>query len=99
MANAMTDYPFIWYPGGTVVTEGKEIPVGWVPTFAVDPLNTVAVQNFWQAGPFVDAEYSRDYYPWVPVQKAVTRWVQIAGKPGYYQLTGLGASLGAKAHG
>src|SRR5437868_3003596 len=52
-------------PAGTTVTEGKEIPIGWIPTLAVDPLNTVAIQAFWNAGPraLAEAEASREFYP------------------------------------
>jgi hypothetical protein len=80
---------------GTVVTEGSQIPVGWIPTLAVDPQDAVAIQNYWNAGPQDGAEPNRDFYPWVPL-KATTYWVPIAGVQGYWQLTGTGASLGSK---
>ena len=40
-----------WADTGTIVTEGKEIPIGWFPTPAVDPLNSDAVVAFYAAGP------------------------------------------------
>jgi hypothetical protein len=36
---------------GQVVTEGVEIPIGWFPTAAVDPLNALACAAFANAGP------------------------------------------------
>jgi hypothetical protein len=82
-------------PAGTLVTEGVQIPVGWIPTLAVDPQDSVAIQNYWNAGPQDGAEPNRDFYPWVPLP-ATTYWVPVAGTQGYWQLTGTGASLGSK---
>jgi hypothetical protein len=82
-------------PAGTLVTEGVQIPTGWIPTLAVDPQDSVAIQNYWNAGPQDGAEPNRDFYPWVPLA-SMTHWVPVAGLQGYWQLTGAGTSLGAK---
>src|SRR3974390_3150611 len=38
-------------PPDTVVVEGRDVPVGWVPTLAVDPLTPDGVTAFYNAGP------------------------------------------------
>jgi hypothetical protein len=80
---------------GETVTEGIEIPFGWMPTAAVDPLNSQAIQAFWNAGPSPVAgiEYSIDFYPFISSQKPVVYW-QPLGPPGSFILTGPGAALG-----
>jgi hypothetical protein len=35
----------------TIVTEGREIPFGWVPTLECEPLNTQAINAYYNAGP------------------------------------------------
>jgi hypothetical protein len=82
-------------PAGTLVTEGSQIPVGWIPTLACDPQDSTAIQNYWNAGPQSGAEPNRDFYPWVPV-KSTTYWTPVPGTQGYWQLTGAGTSLGSK---
>lgn len=87
-------------PAGTVVTEGLQIPNGWIPTTASEPQNAQAIQNFWNAGPQAqkDAESGRDRF-WsgaalfsqVP---PVIYWNSIGN--GLWQLTGAGAALGPK---
>ena len=81
---------------GTVVTEGQEIPFGWVPTAACDPQGSAAIQAFWNVGPrpISGGEYSRDFYPWVPL-KPVVYW-QFYDDEGGYILTGAGAALGPR---
>jgi hypothetical protein len=94
-------------PAGTVVTEGREIPIGWVPTAAVDPLNAEAIQAYFNAGPqsVSSAEYSRDYYwsqrPWdeLETRQPQVQWKAVPGHPGAYQLTGAGAALGVRSVG
>lgn len=102
----LTDHylPGGFVQAGTTVTEGDgNIPVGWIPSLAVDPLNTLAIQNFWNQGPqgMDDAEITRDFYPlfwqrWTnqPVTAPAVYWKQTAR--GVFQLTGAGASLGVK---
>jgi hypothetical protein len=93
-------------PAGTIVTEGGAIPIGWVPTAAVDPLNAQAIQNYFNAGPqsVAGGEYSRDYYWSQPITKdepgvkpPQVQWRQVSGHAGAYQLTGAGASLGVRS--
>jgi hypothetical protein len=50
---------------GTTITEGIDVPIGWIPTLGVDPLNAPAIQAFWNAGPraLADSEASREFYP------------------------------------
>lgn len=85
---------------GTIVTEGKEIPTGWIPTTASEPQNQIAIQNFWAVGPRAqkDAEPLRDRF-WSGAAlfsqvQPVIYWIQIGN--GLWQLTGAGASLGPK---
>ena len=81
---------------GTVVTEGQNIPLGWIPTAACDPQGSAAIQAFWNVGPrpISGGEYSRDFYPWVPL-KPVVYW-QFYDDEGGYILTGAGAALGPR---
>lgn len=89
------------FPAGTVVTEGNQIPVGWIPSIASEPLNAQAIQNYWNAGPRgkMDAEPSRSIFDSIGayfVQLApVIYWARVPGTT-LFQLTGAGASLGAK---
>jgi hypothetical protein len=87
-------------PAGTVVTEGANIPVGWVPTVACDPQNVSATHQYWKAGsgPVAGAEFSQDYYGSAPlIQRPIVNWGPL-GPLGAYQLTGPGAVLGAKSN-
>jgi len=86
---------------GTIVTEGVQIPFGWIPTVAVDPLNSVAIQKYWNAGPtqLVEGERSRDFYPFATWFKPSVYWSQVPGTNNTFILTGAGASLGAKQSG
>ena len=84
-------------PGGTVVTcgttltEGANIPFGWLPPPTVDPLNTAAVNAFYAEGvQFLAYGFNQSY-----CQIPVTYWKGVPGAPGFYALTGLGAGLGA----
>lgn len=96
---------------GTYVTEGDgNIPIGWTPTLAVEPLNSDAITAFWNTGPrgMNDAECGRDYWPlgWlnrfengdptIPIRAPSVYWAPVAGRPGVWQLTGNGASLGPR---
>lgn len=95
----------VYIPVDTLVTEGKELPIGWIPTPAAEPINTPAIQAYWNAGPFgvSSAQYSLDFFNspfWqFPKVKMKVYWVEVGGQPGYFQLTGAGASLGAKRSG
>jgi hypothetical protein len=83
-------------PAGSVVTDtgaGAQIPVGWTPTPAVDPLDSGAVTQFYNAGPvlsgLVRAQFSTQAVP-----SPTTYWTRQGN--GQYALTGLGASLPAQ---
>jgi hypothetical protein len=91
-----------------VVTEGGAIPVGWIPTVAVDPLNSAAIQAYWNAGPraVASAEYSLTYYssaPLVPDEPGskppAVQWKAVPGTTNAFQLTGAGAALGVRSVG
>jgi hypothetical protein len=85
-----------WADAGTIVTEGFEIPNGWIPTLAVDPLNTDAVNAFYAAGPR-DGGIYEDTNLWpggFPIIKPVTSWyIAVISFAQYWALTGLGANL------
>lgn len=86
---------------GTVITEGVDVPMGWIPSPSVDPQNAQAIQAFWNAGPMgcLDAEKSRSQYSSIGnffvFLAPVIYWTRIPGTT-LFQLTGAGASLGAK---
>jgi hypothetical protein len=89
-------YGFYYRPN-TIITEGREIPFGWVPTLAVDPLNSLAVTAYYNAGPrstdYGDLStytnmYKREFAD-VPVNSPITFWKQVPGTK-MYQLQGLG---------
>jgi hypothetical protein len=88
----------VYHSAGDIVTEGISIPFGWPPTLASEPLNTQAIQQYWNIGPrgMLDAEPQRDFY--VKAFNLVPpsiKWVRVGGTT-LFQLTGAGASLGAK---
>jgi hypothetical protein len=92
-----------WISAGAIITEGVEIPFGWIPSIPVDPQNTDAVNAYYAVGPR-DDQWEGIYYDsrgpnpnfWTGplVIKPTTFWqiVSIAG-PLYWVLTGLGAAL------
>jgi hypothetical protein len=76
---------------GTTLTEGANIPFGWLPPPTVDPLNTAAVNAFHAEGvQFLAYGFNQSY-----CQVPATYWKGVPGAPGFYALTGLGAGLGA----
>jgi hypothetical protein len=86
-----------YYKPNTIITEGKEVPIGWVPTLAVDPLDSLAVAAYYAAGPrnvdYGDLStytnmYKREFAD-VPVNSPITFWKQVPGTR-TYQLMGLG---------
>jgi hypothetical protein len=88
----------VYYAAGSIVKEGFQIPISWVPTLAVDPLNSFAVQNFYNAGP--RSLSNEDLNQWARgnpqgqigfVAPPVTFWQASSGN--LYRLTGLGASF------
>jgi hypothetical protein len=95
-----------FYPAGSVITVGIDVPVDWVPTQAVDPLNQLAIEAYWNNGPINrgGSEPWRDQGPWGPqngrfvgsfVSAPLVYWAPSGGNT--YTLTGAGASLGPKA--
>jgi len=93
----------VYLDAWSTVTEGVEVPTGWVPTLMVDPLNTAAVNAFYAAGPRIG--YLGPNYGWqgtkfysgsrlCALQQPVTYWTK-AG-PGQWKLTGLGTALASK---
>jgi hypothetical protein len=97
-------FPSGYISAGTIVTEGDgNIPIGWVPTLAVDPLNSQAIQAFWQAGPRAanSAQPNVEIAPgwWMrwanqPVAPPTVYWQKVAN--GLFRLTGGGSALGIR---
>jgi hypothetical protein len=71
---------------------GGTLPVNWVPPAAVDPIDTAAVNAFYNAGPQTFSILIRQQWSTAPVSPPVTYWQQISGGK-LWQLTGLGAGL------
>ena len=83
-------------PAGTVVTDtgaGAQIPPGWKPTPACDPLTTDAVTQFYAEGPKPPG-LTRSQFVGVPVEPPRTYWLGTPmGSVTSWQLKGLGAGL------
>lgn len=75
----------VYHNVGDILVEGVDVPLGWVPTLAVDPLNSNAAGAFWNAGPRDAASatsYDLDLWPLGSMQvKPVTYWVQTPPPP------------------
>ena len=82
---------------GTIVIEGSQIPVGWIPTLAVDPLNISAAVAFFKAGPRDGGQYfdlnlfQSENFARTMVTPPATYWVRAGNM---WSLTGLGVGLG-----
>jgi hypothetical protein len=76
---------------------GGTLPVGWVPTGQVDPLDTAAVNAFWAAGPQLTGSI-RTQWSNLAVAPPLTRWVDrvIPNLYREYVLNGLGTGLPMK---
>jgi hypothetical protein len=89
----------IYHENQDVLVEGVDVPIGWKPTLASEPLNASAIQQYWNFGPqgMLDAEDQRDFYPrsYVTLPRPAIKWVRVPGTT-FFQLTGAGASLGPK---
>jgi hypothetical protein len=82
-----------------IVTEGTDVPNGWIPTLAVDPLNSDAVNAYYAAGPRDAAHEANPTFGGAiwgtmrngapPPAPAVTHWELVRGTS-TYKLTGLG---------
>ena len=87
----------VYYEANSIVTEAVEIPANWVPSLAVDPLNTRAVNAFYAAGPRRGGYYEDvNNLPYIqfafntPIAPA-TFWKNTFGNT--WVLTGLGSNL------
>jgi hypothetical protein len=84
-----------WIPPGTIVTEGVEVPLPFLPNGACEPLDADATNKFWAAGPF---QLAIDPFVAAPA----TYFAPVAGTASpnrIYQLLGLGLALPAKLGG
>lgn len=79
-----------FYDQDTIVTEGFELPINWVPSLAVDPLNSPAVDAFYAAGP--RSVRLPDEFAWQRrvMTAPITYW--LLTPPNKYTLTGLGVA-------
>jgi hypothetical protein len=84
-----------------IVTEGVNVPNGWVPTLACDPLNSAAVSAYYAAGPRSTAYEANPTFggaiwgTWknggFPPAPPATSWVRAGTN--LWKLNGLGANL------
>jgi hypothetical protein len=91
-----------YYPAGTTASTadvvGGSLPVNWVPSGAVDPLDAPALTAFFNAGPQVPLNPIRTQFTGIDVIPATTAWKPVPGTATptrSYKLTGLGAGLPA----
>jgi len=89
----------VYHTAGDIINEGIDVPFGWPPTLASEPLNDQAIRSYWNIGPrgMFDAEPQRDFYvqPFNLVPPVV-KWARTAPGSPLYVLTGAGAYLGAR---
>jgi hypothetical protein len=88
------------YPAGTTASTadviGGSLPVGWVPSGAVDPLDAPALAAFFNAGPQQPLNPIRTQFTGINVVPAITALAPVPGTSNptrTYRLTGLGAAL------
>jgi hypothetical protein len=99
----------VYYEANTIVTAGKEVPLGWPPTSACDPLNQEGINALWALGPremiaanapAAAGDYGiRSRWTDVPVTPAAVRWVPAHSGPNpnnEFVLTGPGSTLGKR---
>jgi hypothetical protein len=89
-----------YYPAGTTASTadviGGSLPVGWVPSGAVDPIDAPALAAFFNAGPQGPLNPVRTQFTGIDVVPPITAWKPVAGTATptrTYRLTGLGAAL------
>jgi hypothetical protein len=70
------------------------MPPDWIPGPYVEPLDDEAVQAFFKAGPQLMGLQRQRWFG-VPMPVPVTYWKPADRQREYWQLTGLGAHLGA----
>jgi hypothetical protein len=89
-----------YFEADSIVVEGVDLPLGWIPSLSVDPLDADAAQKFWNQvpGPMLsDSEFA---WPggsrWSIGSKPApaTYWKKIDNDT--FQLTGIGTSLGPR---
>jgi hypothetical protein len=82
-----------YYQAGTIASTtdvGGTLPVNWVPSGNTDPLDTGAVNSFYNAGP-QQCGLVRDQWNGTSVQLPTTYWKPVVGSsPTQWALTGLG---------
>jgi hypothetical protein len=69
---------------------GGLLPANFIPPAAVDPLDTAAVNAFYNAGPQTFPILIRQQWSTIPVNSPATYWKQSGSQ---WQLTGVGAGL------
>ena len=87
----------VTYLAGTTASTadvGGPLPEGWAPSGQVDPLDSAAVQAFWNAGVQL-LGLVRQQWTGISVPKPTTYWVPAVNPNPYreYLLTGLGAGM------
>ena len=90
---------FYYQAGTTAFTTdviGGSLPLNWVPSGGVDPLDAPALAAFFAAGPQGPLVASRTQFTGINVVPPITAWRPVAGTQSpnrLYRLTGLGANL------
>jgi hypothetical protein len=95
--------PYGLLEAGTIVTDtgpGAQIPIGWKPSFAVDPISNDAIQAFFNQGPpgkasacmFLGPYGIQGHWSTAFVAAPTVFWKPFG--PGLWILTGAGAALG-----
>ena len=87
---------FFYHDRGEIITEFTDVPIGWMPTLAAEPINANAATAYYNAGPRTIAY--EDLAQWAnslstftaPALKPVTYWIKTGNQ---YSLTGLGAGF------
>lgn len=88
-------------PAGSIITSGSDVPSNWIPTLAVEPLNSSAATAYYNAGPRDLSQGTTNdrsvfpgsnLIPFTPVPQPKTYWQQVRGSRAF-QLTGLGSGF------
>jgi hypothetical protein len=87
-----------YYSAGSTASTadvGGTLPVGWVPSGAVDPVDPAALAAFYAAGPQVPGNPIRTQFTGIDVVPAITFWRRVSGTNPFvlFGLTGLGVNL------
>jgi hypothetical protein len=90
------------YLNGAYIEAGTTITVAngsWTPPAMVDPIDSAAITDFWNAGVQI-VGLVRTQFSTLPVAPPVIYWKPVnpaLGQLSAYQLTGAGAALGPQA--